>query len=136
LPDESDHEEEGDEGSVDDQDSHAGPEGHLDERDEIYLPEPPHASRCEFKIFNEESLSGVNQELKSLYLDLEINPDVVIPIWNVWIAGQFGMDIIESFTHPSPIDVWERICTCSVFRPSRLREGFVVFAPDSPSVLY
>jgi hypothetical protein len=77
LQDESDHEEQGYKGSVDHGDSHAGREGHLDEPDEILLFEPPHASPCEFKICIEESLRGVNQELKSLCLDLEINPDLV-----------------------------------------------------------
>jgi hypothetical protein len=117
LQDESNHEEQGDEGGVDDQDSEAVPEGYLDEPDEMLMPEPPHASPCEFDMFNEESLHGVRQELNSLCLDLEINPDLLIPVWNVWIAGQFGMDIIGSFTHQSPIEVWERICSCSIFSP-------------------
>jgi hypothetical protein len=80
LQDESDHVEQGDEGGVDDQDSEAVPEGYLDEPDEILLPEPPHASPCEFDMFNEESLHGVRQELNSLCLNLEINSDLVISV--------------------------------------------------------
>jgi hypothetical protein len=125
LHDESDYAEQDNKNSVDEQNFQAELEDPLDAPDGILLHESLHASPCEYDVFNEESLSEVNQELKSLCLDLEINPELVIPLWNIWIAGQFEMDIIGSFTHPSPIEVWERICSCSV-----------AFAPNSPSLLY
>jgi hypothetical protein len=55
LHNESGHMEQGDEGTVDDQDSEAGPDGRLDAPDDILLPEPLHTSPCEFGMLNEEN---------------------------------------------------------------------------------
>jgi hypothetical protein len=49
-------------------------------------------------------------------VDLGMNADLLVPLWSMWIAGPFKMDMVDFFGRP-PIQVWRTICSLSLFTP-------------------
>jgi hypothetical protein len=99
----------------DDANSLSESECDLDASDDLLRPETLPSAPVDIPMFT-ANLEGVQHEFSSLCMDLDMKASMVVPIWTMWIGGTFNTDIVDVFGQP-PIEVWRKICSCSLFKP-------------------